>query len=102
MICRAEAIGLGFAYDQTSLNDPSGLYYGYTFTRGTVYWDLFHKTSKRLYYNMFVSGDMGSGKSTLLKKILRDNAAKGNFIRGFDKSGEFHAVTADQEGKRLN
>ncbi|MED2914209.1 ATPase (plasmid) [Bacillus velezensis] len=97
----AEAIGLGFAYDQTSLNDPSGLYYGYTFTRGTVYWDLFHKTSKRLYYNMFVSGDMGSGKSTLLKKILRDNAAKGNFIRGFDKSGEFHAVTADQGGKTI-
>ncbi|MEC1666424.1 MULTISPECIES: VirB4 family type IV secretion system protein [Bacillus] len=94
----AEAIGLGFAYDQTSLSDPTGLYYGYTFTKGTVYWDLFHKSSKRLYYNMFVSGDMGSGKSTLLKKILRDNASKGNFIRGFDKSGEFHAVTADQGG----
>ncbi|MCY7751383.1 ATPase [Bacillus inaquosorum] len=94
----AEAIGLGFSYDQTSLSDPTGVYYGYTSTRGTVYWDLFHKTSKRLYYNMFVSGDMGSGKSTLLKKILRDNASKGNFIRGFDKSGEFQSVTADMGG----
>ena len=42
---------------------------------------------KRLYYNLFLAGDMGSGKSTILKKILRDNAAKGHYIRGFDKSG---------------
>ncbi|MEK4448626.1 ATPase [Bacillus sp. FSL M8-0052] len=98
----AEAIGLGFAYDQTSLSDPTGVYYGYTSTKGTVYFDMFHKTSKRLYYNMFVAGDMGSGKSTLLKKLLRENGAKGNFIRGFDKSGEFHSVTADMGGKTIN
>ncbi|MBH0158708.1 ATPase [Fictibacillus sp. 5RED26] len=98
----AEALGLGFAHDQTSLKDPTGAYYGYTRTRGTVYWDMFHQTMKRLYYNLFVSGDMGSGKSTLLKKILRDNALKGNFIRGFDKSGEFLAVTEDFGGKTIN
>ncbi|MCY8151976.1 MULTISPECIES: VirB4 family type IV secretion system protein [Bacillus subtilis group] len=98
----AEAIGLGFSYDQTSLSDPTGVYYGFTQTKGTVYWDLFHKTAKRLYYNMFVSGDMGSGKSTFLKKILRDNGAKGNFIRGFDKSGEFYSVTSDIGGKTIN
>lgn len=98
----AEILGLGFSYDQTSLDDPTGLYYGYTWTKGTVYWDMFHKTAKRLYYNVFVSGDMGSGKSTLLKKILRDNGTKGNFIRGFDKSGEFHSLTSDLDGKTIN
>lgn len=99
---QAEAIGLGFAHDQTSLKDPTGAYYGYTRTRGTVYWDLFHKSLKRLYYNIFISGDMGSGKSTFLKKILRDNASKGNFIRGFDKSGEFFSVTQDLGGQTIN
>ncbi|HCW52175.1 MAG TPA: ATPase [Clostridium sp.] len=98
----SEAIGLGFAHNQTSLKDPTGAYYGYTRTRGTVYWDIFHKTAKRLYYNLFVSGDMGSGKSTLLKRLLRDNASKGNFIRGFDKSGEFFSVIKDQGGKTIN
>jgi GTPase SAR1 family protein len=98
----AEALGLGFAHDQTSLKDPTGAYYGYTRTKGTVYWDLFHKSLKRLYYNLFVAGDMGSGKSTFLKKILRDNASKGNYIRGFDKSGEFLAVTQDLGGKTIN
>ncbi|MDO7204225.1 hypothetical protein Q5M85_08845 [Paraclostridium bifermentans] len=45
---------------------------------------------------------MGSGKSTILKRILRDNASKGYFIRGFDKSGEFFSVIKDQGGKTIN
>lgn len=99
---QSEVMGLGFAHDQTSLKDPSGAYYGYTRTYGTVYWDLFHRTDKRLYYNAFLCGDMGAGKSHLLKKIMRDNASKGYFIRGFDKSGEFFSVVEDQGGKTIN
>ena len=41
---------------------------------------------------------MGSGKSTILKKILRDNAAKGHYIRGFDKSGEFFNIVKEYGG----
>ncbi|GMG66726.1 ATPase [Tetragenococcus halophilus] len=98
MDIQAEALGLGFAHNQTFLDDETGFYYGFTRTGGTVYWDLFHKNAKRLYYNLFLSGDMGSGKSTVLKKLLRDNAAKGNYIRGFDKSGEFLDVVKEYGG----
>ncbi|EMF0150185.1 ATPase, partial [Enterococcus hirae] len=98
MDIQAEALGLGFAHNQTFLDDETGFYYGVTRTGGTVYWDMFYKSPKRLYYNLFLSGDMGSGKSTVLKKLLRDNAAKGNFIRGFDKSGEFLNVVQEYGG----
>jgi len=98
MDIQAEALGLGFAHNQTFLDDETGFYYGITRTGGTVYWDMFHKNAMRLYYNLFLAGDMGSGKSTVLKKLLRDNAAKGNVIRGFDKSGEFLDVVKEYGG----
>ncbi|OJG77545.1 ATPase [Enterococcus pallens] len=98
MDIQAEALGLGFAHNQTFLDDETGFYYGFTRTGGTVYWDMFYKSPKRLYYNLFLAGDMGSGKSTVLKKLLRDNAAKGNVIRGFDKSGEFLDVVKEYGG----
>jgi len=98
MDIQAEALGLGFSHNQTFLSDETGFYYGFTQTGGVVYWDLFFKSKKRLYYNLFLAGDMGSGKSTILKKILRDNAAKGHYIRGFDKSGEFFAIVKEYGG----
>ncbi|MFT8389956.1 MAG: TraE, Type IV secretion system protein [Sporolactobacillus sp.] len=98
----AQVMGIGFAHNVTSLRDPNASFYGLTRTQGTVYWDMFYKTKKRLYYNVFITGDMGGGKSTTIKKMLRENAAKGNFIRGFDKSGEFLAVTEDLGGQTIN
>ncbi|HAP4177000.1 VirB4 family type IV secretion system protein [Enterococcus faecalis] len=98
MDIQAEALGLGFSHNQTFLSDETGFYYGFTQTGGVVYWDLFFKSKKRLYYNLFLAGDMGSGKSTILKKILRDNAAKGHYIRGFDKSGEFFDIVKEYGG----
>ncbi|WP_229386589.1 hypothetical protein [Lysinibacillus sphaericus] len=35
---------------------------------------------------------MGAGKSTLLKKLSMDNGCRGNYIRGFDVTGEFETV----------
>lgn len=98
----AEVIGLGFAHDQTSLKDPTGGYYGYTRTYGPVYLDIFHKSTKRLYYNAFIGGDLGSGKSTLIKKLLKDNVAKGNFIRSFDKVGEQDGIVQYFGGVVIN
>ncbi|EAC4365540.1 TraE, Type IV secretion system protein [Listeria monocytogenes] len=97
----AEAMGLGFAHNQTFLKDPTGPYLGFTRTGGTVYWDLFHKSEKRLAYNLFIAGDMGAGKSTALKKLVKSNAMKGNFIRGFDKAGEFAHIVSDIGGHSI-
>ncbi|HAB8811058.1 TPA_asm: TraE, Type IV secretion system protein [Listeria monocytogenes] len=97
----AEAMGLGFAHNQTFLKDPTGPYFGFTRTGGTVYWDLFHKSEKRLAYNAFLAGDMGAGKSTAVKKLVTGNAIKGNFIRGFDKAGEFVQVVSDIGGHSI-
>lgn len=61
--------------------------------------DMFTKTTTRLYYNFLINGEMGSGKSTLLKKQLKDNAIKGNYVRTFDISGEFTLLTKTLGGK---
>lgn len=84
------ASGLPFHYSE--LNDPKGSYLGTSFTGGNVLFDLFHKDEKRRYYNGVVVGTMGAGKSTTLKKLVLDNASRGNFIRGFDVTGEFETL----------
>lgn len=98
----AEVMGLGFAHDQTSLRDPSGFYFGYTRTKGTVYLDTFHTTLKRFSYSSMVVGDMNSGKSTTMKKLLKENGIRGNYIRGFDKSKEYYELTKYLGGKTIN
>lgn len=95
---QSEALGVGFGYNQTSLSDPAGRYYGLTSSGGTVYWDIFHKSSSRLYYNLIALGDMGSGKSTLVKSIFKDNADRGHYIRGFDVAGDYKDLTHHYNG----
>src|SRR5699024_6870716 len=51
--------------------------------------------------NGIVFGTMGMGKSTLLKMIEEEQFAKGNFIRGFDKSGEFYDMIVEQGGQYI-
>lgn len=98
----SEALGVGFGYNQTNLSDPSAKYYGFTSSGGTIYWDIFHKTNKRLSYNGILLGDMGSGKSTLLKTIVKDNLQKGNYVRGFDKAGELDKLIREFNGVKIN
>ncbi|MBC1388554.1 TraE, Type IV secretion system protein, partial [Listeria innocua] len=78
-----------------------GPYFGFTRTGGTDYCDLFHKSEKRLAYNLFIAGDMGAGKSTALKKLVKSNGIRGNYIRGFDKAGEFTHVVSDIGGHSI-
>lgn len=100
MEIQAEAMGLAYSHNQTFLHDESGAYYGYTRTGGTVYWDIYYKTTKRLSYNFFLAGTMGSGKSSQLKKIIDDNLTKGNFASGYDKSGEFRSLVVNKHKGR--
>lgn len=76
----------------TSLNDQYGSYYGTTTAtgvNGSVIFDPFAFNSKRRSYNGLIVGGMGSGKSTTLKKMIRDRAARGDYIRVIDVTGEF-------------
>lgn len=91
----------GFPFHFTFLNDPYGIYYGTTKTKGSVIFDLFHKDKQRKSYNGVVIGKMGAGKSTLLKKIMSDNAMKGYKIRGFDITGEFEDIVREYNGKQI-
>ena len=95
----ATGLAHGNPFHFSMLLDPTGTFLGKTPCGGNVLFDLFTKTSTRLYYNFLAVGEMGSGKSTLLKKQLKDNAIKGNFVRTFDISGEFTLLTKTLGGK---
>ncbi|WP_396266213.1 VirB4 family type IV secretion system protein [Halobacillus amylolyticus] len=97
------ALGLagGFPFHFTSLNDPSGTFYGTTLTGGSVVFDLFHRDRQRKSYNGVMVGAMGAGKSTTLKKIMLDNAIKGYKVRTFDVTGEFAELTEALGGKQI-
>lgn len=95
----ARQLAEGYPFDYSDLLDEQGALLGFTDMGGAVVFDLFSKTVKRKHYNAAVCGDMGSGKSTLLKKLFKQNASTGNFIRCFDASGEFSALTLEFGGK---
>ena len=95
----ARQLAEGYPFDYSDLLDEQGALLGFTDMGGAVVFDLFSKTVKRKHYNAAVCGDMGSGKSTLLKKLFKQNASIGNFIRCFDVSGEFSALTLEFGGK---
>lgn len=94
-----EQLALGDPFDYSELIDEMGDLVGFTPTDGVVIFDEFTKTKSRKHYNSLVTGDMGSGKSTFLKKRFKANAAKGNFVRTFDVTGEFSELTREFGGK---
>ena len=96
---QGETLAHGNPFHFSSLEDPYGSYLGYTKCGGNVLFDEFTKTKTRLYYNSLVIGGMGSGKSTFLKKRFKDRAARGDFVRVFDITGEFSRLTKYYGGK---
>ncbi|WP_174615270.1 VirB4 family type IV secretion system protein [Virgibacillus ihumii] len=94
----ALTLASGLPYHFSELNDERGSYFGTSFTGGNVLFDLFHRDKMRRFYNAVVVGKMGAGKSTTLKKLLTDNAARGDFIRGFEMTGEFNTLVKNQGG----
>lgn len=98
----ATTLAAGLPYHFSELNDRRGSYFGTSFTGGNVLLDLFHRDKLRRFYNAVVVGKMGAGKSTTLKKLLTDNAARGDFIRGFEMTGEFNTLIKNQGGKIIS
>lgn len=99
----SETLGGGNPFHFSSLNDEYGSVFGVSdSTSGAVIWDLFCKTKQRLSYNVIVFGEMGAGKSTFLKKSFKDRAMRGDFVRGFDVSGEWQELVREFGGKILS
>ena len=96
-----EALAIGNPFKYSELIDPYGTLLGFSDVEGAVIFDEFTNTKTRNHYNTLCCGNMGSGKSTFLKKRFKANAAKGNFLRVFDVTGEFTNLTKEFGGKVL-
>lgn len=87
---KSTTLAFGNPFHFSSLMDSSGDYFGLTCsTSGPVMWDPFFKSMRRKYYNAVIWGEMGSGKSTILKKEFKSRVIRGDYVRGFDVSGEW-------------
>ena len=98
----ATTLGGGDPFHYTSLNDKYGSNLGYTLSNGEdgrVLFDLFQSDDIRTSYNFIAAGVMGKGKSTLLKKLLRDRAGRGDYVRVIDVTGEFTDTALAVGGK---
>ena len=102
--CTSSALAGGDPLHFTSLNDDYGSLYGTSTANGggKILLDLFHKDNQRTSYNGIIIGKMGSGKSTLLKKMLMDRAIRGDYIRGYDPSGEFRYLVEELGGSIIS
>lgn len=98
----ASTLAHGNPFHYASLSDDFGSYWGDTDVGGSVLYDPFLKNDDRKSYNSILIGNMGSGKSTTLKKLIKDQASRGNFIRGFDVNGEFTDLITSLGGKVIN
>lgn len=99
---RSSTLGGGNPFHFTFLNDKYGSLLGHTTTSGVdgkAFFDLFHNDNQRTSYNMVVVGEMGMGKSTLVKKQVRERAARGDFIRIMDITGEFTTIIKNLGGQ---
>lgn len=95
----SKVLSAGNPFYFSDLEDKNGSYFGFTACGGNFLFDMFHADEKRKNYNAVVAGLMGSGKSTLLKKIFKDRAVRGDFVRTFDASGEFTDLTYELGGR---
>lgn len=95
----SKVLSAGNPFYFSDLEDENGSYFGFTACGGNFLFDMFHADEKRKNYNAVVAGLMGSGKSTLLKKLFKDRAIRGDFIRTFDATGEFTDLTYELGGR---
>ena len=96
-----EAIAEGFNHGNVSLSDEMGYYIGETLSGGSMYFNQYTKTSKRLSYSMIISGVMGGGKTSFLKKLLYDHYLSNGKIFGYDVNGEFKGLVKMLNGAYL-
>ena len=100
----SSALAGGYPFHFVNLNDQYGSYLGNALATGggDIIFDCFHKDKTRTSYNGIVTGGMGSGKSTLLKKLATDRAIRGDYIRGYDPSGEYKDLVEAMGGSIIS
>lgn len=102
-IIAAGALAWGDPFHFASLEDPCGTFLGTTQTSGgKVMLDTFHLDNNRKSYTGLLVGNMGSGKSSTIKKIAQDRIVRGDFVRGFDPTGEYTPLVRHYGGKILS
>ena len=95
----SQDLSIGMPFIFSALEDKNGTHFGYTPTNGNFLFDLFHSDVNRKSFSAMVFGMLGMGKSTMLKKIFLDRAARGDYVRTFDVTGEFAPLTRYCLGK---
>ena len=99
----SDSLAGGNPFNFSSLNDKHGTYLGMTKnTGGSVLFDMFDISNTRTSYNGLIVGKMGAGKSTTMKKLMLDMAIRGDYIRGFDPTGEFQKLINELGGKTIS
>lgn len=98
----ANLLAAGNPFHFCSLEDQFGDFLGATSCGGNVIFDEYCRSNTRVNYSAAIVGNMRFGKSTLLKKRLKARAIRGDFLRTFDITGEFTALTNNLGGRVLN
>lgn len=99
---KATLLAAGNAFHFSSLEDPTGDFLGETGCGGNVIFDEFTRNEIRVNGSAVAVGNMRFGKSTLLKNRMKSRALRGDFVRVFDITGEFSALTKCLGGRVLN
>lgn len=99
---KATLLAAGNAFHFSSLEDPTGDFLGETKCGGNVIFDEFTRSDIRVNGSAVGVGNMRFGKSTLLKNRMKARALRGDFLRTFDITGEFSALTKRLGGRVLN
>jgi len=98
----SENLSYGTYFHFSELQDPYASFLGTTNCGGNVLFNQFTITDKRISYSGVMAGDKGSGKSTDLKKLFKDRAMRGDYVRSFDVSGEFRPLTSEFGGTNID
>ncbi len=92
----------GFPFFQDYLDDPKGIYLGYSQMGSNIFFDPWVINPLRKNHNGTILGASGGGKSTLLKKLAKDNWMQGSKVIIIDPQRENKKLCEALGGKWLN
>ena len=98
----ASSMANGFPFYQDALNDPNGLYLGFSKQGSNIFFDPFLITNQRKNHNINILGAPGGGKTTLMSKLIKDQLLLGSKAIVIDPQGEYKKLTESLGGAYLN